>query len=47
MHRYWEIDWNEVYQVFTERVDDFERFKVGILRFIESLGVDDDAEPAS
>lgn len=47
IHRYWEIDWNEVYQVFTERVDDFERFKVEILRFIKSLGVDDDAEPAS
>lgn len=46
-HRYWEIDWDEVYRIFAERVDDFERFKVEILRFIESLGVDDDDEPAS
>lgn len=38
IHRYWEIDWDEVYQIFTERVDDFERFKVDILRFIELLG---------
>lgn len=41
VHRYWAIDWEEVYQIFSTRVEDFERFKTDILAFITAQ--DDEA----
>ncbi|RME03542.1 MAG: DUF86 domain-containing protein [Planctomycetota bacterium] len=37
IHRYWEVDLEEVYRIFKERIEDFKRFEREIIRFIERL----------
>ena len=37
IHRYWEIDLEEVWCIFQERISDFKRFESAILDFIKQL----------
>lgn len=34
VHIYWDIDLEEVYKIFQERIDDFERFEKAVLHFV-------------
>jgi len=40
IHRYWDIDFEEVYQIFKERLEDFKHFEREILKFVEQLPED-------
>lgn len=37
IHRYWDIDFEQVYQIFKEHLDDFKRFEREIIKFIKQL----------
>ncbi|MFQ5796569.1 MAG: DUF86 domain-containing protein [Candidatus Bipolaricaulia bacterium] len=40
IHRYWDIDFEQVYRIFQERLEDFKRFEREILKFVEQLPED-------
>lgn len=40
IHRYWDIDFEEVYRIFKEHLEDFKRFEREILKFVEQLPED-------
>lgn len=37
IHRYWDIDFVEIYRIFQERLEDFKRFEKEILEFVKQL----------
>lgn len=40
IHRYWDINFEEVYRIFQERLEDFKRFEKEILKFVTQLPED-------